>query len=104
MNDEQLQELRERVERRRRAAEVVDLKRELRGLNNEVDNAMIYLSVKEASEVLGVCESSIAYAIRDGWCPRAIRARHNWALHPSDVDGLRTRFARLIRSNRKRSS
>jgi excisionase family DNA binding protein len=100
MNEEQLQELRERVERRKRAAEVSALKNELRGLNNVVDPAVVYLTTAEAAAALDVSKVTLLTLIMNGELPRSMKVRGatrapRWAIHPEDVEKLKPRFRRI---------
>lgn len=107
MNEEQLEELRERVERKRRKALTAELELELAGRHNVVDPSVLYIGTRECAKELGVSVSSIHNAIHAGECPLSIKSHaaqgtgSYWAIHPKDMDYLRKRFPSVILRGRK---
>jgi hypothetical protein len=83
-----LDDLRRAVDRRRKAREVEDLKRELRGQNEPVDFSVTYITVKELSDLLKVSVETIRHDIRAMRLhPRMVRGRRgqSWGIHPDEA-------------------
>ncbi len=98
--DSDLEELRARVERKRKAEERVRLLDELYGRSEGIDRTAVYLTVRELSEKLDCAKHIIHNAIRTGYLTarkssnafyrrypdghiRGQRAR--WYIHPDDA-------------------
>ncbi len=98
--DSDLEELRDRVERKRKAAERVKLLDELYGRSEGIDKTAVYITVRELAEKLDCGRHIIHNAIRTGYLTarkssnafyrrypnghiRGQRAR--WYIHPDDA-------------------
>lgn len=80
-----IEELRKRVEAKRKAQEVLELKRELRGQNNEIDPNVIYVTTDSISKQTGVHISDIRRYVKNGEFPLAIKVGKRWFIHPDDA-------------------
>jgi excisionase family DNA binding protein len=107
VNKEELEELRERVARKRRIEEAAKLTAELSGLDKPIDESVVYLSVREAADRLGAHVDTIKRMCKDGCFPKAVLAKggggkyggagRRWAIHPEDVKSVENRFRRLVK-------
>jgi hypothetical protein len=86
-----LEELRARVERKRRAAEHEALMKELRGQTEVTDPDVIYLTAKEVAKKLGVKRNAVLYWIKCGRLKarkgqtRMKGGKLSWVVHPEDL-------------------
>jgi len=90
-----LDELRSRVERKRRGQEKEALLKELRGQDSVIDPSVIYLSSKEIVKSTGFSRETVSNWIASGLL-KARRAKRPgrrgnppWVVHPSDWEAFK---------------
>lgn len=88
-----IEDLRRRVENKRRKQEAQELLRELRGQNEPVDPGVIYLTKKDVAKNLGVCIETVQNYISNG----LLKARKApvgrtsaWVIHPKDWEEFKS--------------
>ena len=94
MNADDLESLRRRVERQRRQREAADLKREINGWNNAIDERVVYMTTREVMNALRVSKPTVLNLIHSGEL-EAIRSTSGsptasgWCVHPASVDRMK---------------
>jgi hypothetical protein len=99
MKEDELEDLKRRVELRRAAAAAKDLKDELMGRNIPIEDGVLYLSANDVAEMVGCTPTSIAAAIRKGILPGRMTFRkvggNSYAIHPRDAEEYARRHAKI---------
>jgi hypothetical protein len=88
MTKDELEQLRRRVEAKRRAQEAIDLQNELYGRNEPIDPDAVYVSVKEMVLESGRSIATIQNDIKQGFLKaRLVSCGHGrrYVIHPEDA-------------------